>query len=205
MVYINSCNCTGNGKGGNKGRKYGGETRLSEVKKKGNLWYKATEKLLYTYRSFPIRIMALRQQIEMVRQELEPNIVRSYEIHAGKTTSNLSPLEAAVINRIEGDTVQKLEQKINNLENLKKVVEVSIETMLNSEQRQLVNMKYYQHLTWQQICIELAINKNTFYDRKNDIVEILAWCFGYLPDDQVEEVLGLFMDKALWQQKSKVG
>ena len=60
-------------------------------------------------------------------------------------------------------------------------------------------MIYYQKLTWQETCCELAIDKNTYYARKDEIIKVLAWCFGYLPDKEVEEVLGMFMDQALWK------
>jgi hypothetical protein len=177
---------------------------VSEGKKKGNTWYKATERMLYTYKSFPIRVMALMQQIEMVRQQLEPSIIASYEPHQGKSYSVSSPVETAAINRIEGDTIRKLELKIKNLETLKGIVEVSIDTVLDQEQRQLVKLIYEQKMPWQAIIQDLHIDKNTYYQKKNDIVKLLAWCFGYLPDDEAEDVLGLFMDQALWQEK-KVG
>lgn len=173
------------------------------MKNKKNQWYQATEKMLYTYKSFPIRIMALMQQIEIVRQQLEPSMIACYELREGKNYSVSSPVEKAAIDRIEGDAVQKLDLKIKNLRNLKEIVEISIDTMFDDEQRQLVDMIYYQNMTWQQICMELSIDKNTFYNRKNDIVKVLAWCFGYLPDDEAEQVLGLFIDQALWQ-KTKV-
>lgn len=174
------------------------------MKNKKNPWYQATEKMLYTYKSFPIRIMALMQQIEIVRQQLEPSMIASYELHEGKNYSVSSPVEKAAIDRIEGDAIQKLNLMIKNLETIKEIVEISINTMLDNEQRQLVEMIYCQNMTWQQICMQLSIDKNTFYNRKNDIVKVLAWCFGYLPDAEVEQVLGLFMDQALWQ-KTKVG
>jgi len=180
-----------------------GEDQVKNGEKKGNSWYKATERLLYTYKSFPIRIMAIMQRIEMVRQQLEPSMVASYELREGKTYSVSSPVETAVINRIEGDTVRKLELKIKNLEALKEIVEVSIDTMLDQEQRQMIEMIYVKKMSWLQICEKQSFDKNTYYDQKNSIVKTLAWCFNYLSDEEAEEVLGLFMDQALWQ-KTKV-
>lgn len=170
------------------------------MSKKKNKWYQATEKLLFTYKSFPIRIMALMQQIEVVRQQLEPSLIANYELREGKTYNVSSPVEIAVINRLEGDAIQKLELKIKNLEALKRIVEISIDTMLDLEQRQLVKLIYTENMTWQEICIKLSIDKNTFYQQKNEIVKVLAWCFGYLPDSEVEEVLGMFMDQKLWRE-----
>ena len=168
--------------------------------KKGNKWYKATERLLYTYKSFPLRIKSLLRQIENFRQELEPTMIAGYEPREGKSYSVSSPVERAVLERIEGDAILKIEQKIRNLETMQEIVEDSIGTMLDHDQQQLVEMIYWQQKTWQMICMELAIEKNTYYTRKNDIVKVLAWCFGYLPDDEAEQALGIFMDQALWQK-----
>jgi len=170
------------------------------VERKKTKWYQATERMLYTYKSMPIRIMSLRQHIELVRQHLEPTMISNYELQEGKSYSVSSPVEAAALNRIEGEAVQKLELKIKNLETLKKIVEVSIDTMLDAEQRKLVKMIYFQNMTWQQTCMELSVDKNTYYAKKNDIVKLMAWCFGYMPDDVAEEVWGLFADQALMQR-----
>ena len=174
------------------------------MRQKQNGWYKATEKLLYTYKSFPIRIMSLMQQIEMVRQRLEPSMIASYELHEGATYSVSNPVEKSVIDRIEGDAILKLQCKIKNLEVLKQIVEVSVDTMLDSEQKRLVEKIYYKKHTWQEITIDMSIDKNTYYDSKNEIVKVLGWCFGYLPDEEVESVLGMFMDQALWKKAKAI-
>lgn len=170
---------------------------------KRNRWYQQTEALLYAYKSFRIRIMSLMQHIETVREQLMPSTVPAYELREGTNYSVSSPVEKAVIERIEGDMIQKLERKIKNLETMRGIVEISIDTMLDREQRQLVDMIYTQQQPWQQICDTLSIDKNTYYDRKNNIVKVLAWCFGYLPDEEAEEVLGLFMDETLWENSGK--
>jgi len=171
------------------------------LSKKKTWWYQATEKLLYTYKSFPIRIMALMQRLELIREQMLPSMVPEYELREGTNYSVSSPVERAVMNRLEGNQVQKIEQKIKNLEVLKEIVEISIDTMLNEEQKQLVQLYYYQERDWRYICDYLGMDDNTFYRKKNEIVKTMAWCFGYLPDEEVEETLGLFMDQALWQGK----
>ena len=168
--------------------------------KKRNQWYRQTEALLYNYKSFKIRIMSLEQQIEIVKEQFIPSIVPAYELREGINYNISSPVEKAVIERLEGDTIQKLERKIKNLETMQEIVEVSINTMLDADQRQLLDLIYNQGQPWQQICHNLSIDKNTYYQKKNDIVKILAWCFGYLPEKEAEEVLGLFMDRSLWEK-----
>lgn len=183
------------------------ETGLSSVKKnrvkKNNLWYQQTEALLYNYKSFRIRIMSLIQQKEAVREELIPSMVPTYELREGINYNLSSPVEQAVINRLEGDMIQKLERKINNLATMQEIVEISLDTMLNGEQKELINLIYNQQLPWQQICDRLLIDKNTYYDQKNEIVKVLAWCFGYLPDEEAEMALGLFTDLSLWEKSGK--
>ncbi|MEN6349316.1 MAG: hypothetical protein ABFD08_07985, partial [Syntrophomonas sp.] len=73
--------------------------------------------------------------------------------------------------------------------------------MLSKEEQELVERIYYKQQTWQFICAEKSIDKNTFYDLKNGIVSILAWCFNYMPDDIAETVLGIFVDQAVWQNQ----
>ncbi len=163
-------------------------------KKKEHWWYRATEKLLYTYKAFPIKIKGFKQQLEIVQEQLMPSMVPSYELKEGITYSVSSPVEKAVINRIEGDKVQEIEQKIKNLVTLKEIVEGSIERMLSPEQKRLVALQYDKKQSWLQITQEMGISKNTYYDMKDEIVKILAWCFNYLPDEAVEENLGLFTD-----------
>ena len=108
------------------------------MRQKKNTWYKATEKLLYIYKSFPIRIMSLQQQIIMIRHQLEPSIITRYELREGTSNTVSSPVETAALNRIEGDTILKIERKIKNLECLKEIVEVSVDTMLDPEQSRLL-------------------------------------------------------------------
>lgn len=167
-------------------------------KRKAN-WYQETEALLYNYKSFKIRIMALMQQMDVVREQLMPSMVPVYELREGTNYSMSSPVENAVINRLEGDTIQKLERKIKNMETLKEIVEISIDTMLDDDQKGLVELIYFQRLSWQQICSNRVIDKNTYYERKNEIVKIMAWCFGYMPDEEAQGMLGLFVDRALWK------
>ena len=53
----------------------------------------------------------------------------------------------------------KIELAISNLETIKGIVEVSIDTMLDREQRQLVDMIYVKNMSWQQICDNQSIDK----------------------------------------------
>ncbi len=171
---------------------------MSRLSRKSN-WYQQTEALLYNYKSFKIRIMALMQRIDMVKERLMPSMIPAYELRESANYSVSSPVEKAVIERLEGDTIQKLERKIKNLEAMQEIVEVSIDTMLGPEQRRLVDLIYNQEQAWQQTCQSLHIDKNTYYRKKNEIVRVLAWCFGYLPDKEAEKVLGLFIDRTLWE------
>lgn len=163
------------------------------MRQKKNEWYRATEKMLYTYPSFEIRIMSLNQQAENLRQQMEPSIIFNYELREGRSNTVNSPVEKAVINRIESEPIIKVRQKIDQLKALKEIVQTSIDLMLNPEQTQIVQMIYFKKMTWQETCCDLCIDKNTYYARKDETVKILAWCFGYLPDEEVEEVLGVLV------------
>ncbi len=133
------------------------------------------------------------QQMDAAKEQLIPSVVPSYELREGTYYTISSPVESAVIERIEGDAIQKIECKIKNLETMKEIVEISIDTMLDSEQKQLVDLVYNQECPWQRTCIELHIDKSTYYRWKHEIVRVLAWCFGYLPDEEAGGVMGLFV------------
>lgn len=171
------------------------------MSRKKTWWYQATEKLLFTYKSFPIRIMALMQRLEIIREQMLPSMIPEYELREGTNYSVSSPVERAVMNRLESSQVQKIEQKIRNLEVLKEIVEISVDIMLNDLERKIVDTTYNKEEPWQNVCRTLSIEKSTYYEQRKRIIRKLAWCFGYLPDEEVEETLGLFIDQALWQGK----
>ena len=170
------------------------------MSRKKDKWYRQTESLLYNYKSFRIRIMALMQQITTFQEQFMPSMVSTYELREGTNYAVSSPVETAVINRIEGEAIRKLKRKVKNLETMQEIVEISVDTMLDNEQKRLVDFVYNQQQPWQICCQELHIEKNTYYQKKNEVVKVLAWCFGYLPDDEAEEVLGLFVDRSLWEK-----
>ncbi|MEA4924928.1 MAG: hypothetical protein VB084_06390 [Syntrophomonadaceae bacterium] len=174
------------------------------MSKKKDLWYRQTEVLLYKYRSFPIRIMALMQQKELLQEQMLPRTISTYEIREGSSGYNTSsPVENAVINRLEGDAIQKIDREIKELSSLRELIEISIDTMLTDEQKSLIQSIYYQQNSWQKTCDIMSIDKNTYYEKKNEIIKVLSWCFGYLPDLEVQEVLGLFMNQGSLQQSIK--
>lgn len=169
--------------------------------KKTDRWYRQTEALLYRAKGLPIKIMVLKQQRERILNDIQPSIIANYTFTEGKNYSVSSPVEAVAIKRADGDPVVWLDQKIKNLIDLSEIITTSIAVMLSKEEQELVERIYYKQQTWQTICAEKSIDKNTFYVLKNGIVSILAWCFNYMPDDVAETALGLFVDQALWQNQ----
>lgn len=150
--------------------------------KKSDSWYKATEKLLYTYPGFAVRIMALEGQLEDLRESLTPQIIGRYEVIEGKTYGVSNKVEAAAIERIENKRVLRLERKIKNLQLMKEIVEKSLDVILSAEQRELVKRIYWDKTGWEEICDSVGYSRQTFYDKKNEIVKHLSWCFGYGPE-----------------------
>jgi len=130
--------------------------------------------------------MALMQQVDTVKEQLIPRIGPVYELREGTNYSISSPVEKAVIERIEGDTIQKLERKIKNLETLKEIVEISVDIMLSDFERKIVDIAYNKEEPWQNACKILNIEKSAYYEHRKRIVRKLAWCFGYLPDDEFD-------------------
>lgn len=164
--------------------------------RKKEQWYQDTEKLLYSYKSIPIRIMGLVQQLEILREQMAPSMIRSYELREGKNYSVSSPVENAVINRLENEKVRRIEQEIKNLENQKKIIELSLERMFDDEERQIIDLTYIKKKSWQYVCSDLGIKgmeKDTYYRKRKNMIHKMAWCLGYLPED-IEHPLTLAND-----------
>lgn len=109
------------------------------------------------------------------------------------------------INRLiirQNELETKYQRKIENLQRWKEIVETSLEVMLDPDQRQLVEMTYFKRLPWQTICQDRLIDKNTYFNERRNIIKVLAWCFGYLDDDEAREVLGIFAEEELWKRKA---
>jgi len=181
------------------------------VSRKREPWYQKTESMLYNYPSFEIRIKSHRAFIERVKsysiavfENTPSGFIASYELSEGANYNVSSPVEKDVNYWVDKqfELEAKYNQKIENLIRWMEIVENSIEKMLDPDQRELVSMTYWQRLPWQQICQEKLIDKNTFYAQRKDIVKVLAWCFGYLNDDDAQEILGLFAEEELWLRKA---
>ncbi len=122
------------------------------------------------------------QQMDAAKEQLIPSVVPSYELREGTYYTISSPVEKAVIERLEGDTIQKLERKIKNLETMQEIVEISVDIMLDDFERRIVDVTYNKEQPWQEACRTLGIEKSAYYERRRKIVQELAWCFGYLDE-----------------------
>lgn len=183
------------------------------MSRKREKWYQKTESLLYNFPSFEIRIRSYMAIIEDTKNMLSADrfnfadtpsgMVSAYGLKEGRNYSVSSPVEVD-INRLiirQNELETKYQRKIENLQRWKEIVETSLEVMLDPDQRQLVDMTYFKRLPWQTICQDRLIDKNTYFNERRNIIKVLAWCFGYLDDEEAREVLGLFAEEELWQRK----
>lgn len=183
------------------------------MSRKREKWYQKTESLLYNFPSFEIRIRSYMAIIEDAKNMLSADrfnfdtpsgIVSAYGLKEGRNYSVSSPVEVD-INRLiirQNELETKYQRKIENLQRWKEIVETSLEVMLDPDQRQLVEMTYFKRLPWQTICQDRLIDKNTYFNERRNIIKVLAWCFGYLDDDEAREVLGIFAEEELWKRKA---
>jgi hypothetical protein len=144
-------------------------------------WYRATEKLLYMYPGMEVRIEALNNQVDIVKNLISPRIVSRYEVIEGKSYRVGNAVEQATIERIESREIGRLQRKIRKTKSEKEVVERSL-GILTEEEQLLVKMIYWDQLPWSDICDISGVSRNTFYEKKNKMVKKLAWCYGYLDD-----------------------
>lgn len=180
------------------------------MSRKREKWYQKTESMLYNYPSFEIRIRSHQAFIEEVKgsniglSDTTPSgTIGSYGSKDGTSYNVSSPVERDVNHYIvkQNELEAKYRRKIENLKRWKEIVETSIDIMLDPGQRELVNLTYWKRLSWQQVCDQMVLDKNTFFNQRRDIVKVLAWCFGYLDDDEAREILGLFAEEELWKRK----
>ena len=131
-------------------------------------------------------------------------LIGAYGDKQGNSYNISSPVEADINNLLvrQVEVEAKYRRKIENLQRWKEIIETSIDIMLDPDQRQLVNLAYFKRLPWQRICQDKLLDKNTYFNERRNIVKVLAWCFGYLDDDEAREVLGLFAEEELWKRKA---
>lgn len=184
------------------------------MSRKREKWYQKTESMLYNYPSFEIRIRSHQAIIEDAKNMLSAErfkladtpsgLIGAYGDKQGNGYNISSPVEADINNLLvrQVEIEAKYRRKIENLQRWKEIVETSIDIMLDPDQRQLVSLAYFKRLPWQQICQQKLIDKNTYFNERRSIVKVLAWCFGYLDDDEAREVLGLFAEEELWKRKA---
>ena len=159
------------------------------MKKKRQQWYKHTEKLLYSFKGFPLQRMVLMQKLENQKLLLMPSVTSSYEPKYSTTRTVQNTLETAVLERIEWDAVQKLEVKIKNLEHNVDMIEAAMDVMLTSEQRNIVRLHYFEQHVWFHNANILGMSKSTYFRAINLIIIKLAWSFNILPDRESREFM----------------
>lgn len=162
-------------------------------------WYRETEALLYNFKSFPIRVHALEEMIEAYQNNVMPSsqtLVSSYQIREGKNYGIYSPVENDAIKDLEA--VHKMKQKIKQLTTLIKIIDHSIETVLDDEEKTIIDLTYNKRKSWQYICSDLGIQgmeKDVYYRKRKQIIHKMSWCLGILPDNEAEKLLGIFAIK----------
>lgn len=162
---------------------------------KKSKWYQETEALLYNYKSFPIRVQALEEMLRASSQDAAPSsqtLVSSYQVREGRTYGVYSPVENDAIRDLEA--VHKTKQKIKQLNTLIEIIDHSIETMLDEEEKAILDLTYVKRKSWQYICSDLGIQgmeKDVYYRKRKQMIHKLSWCLGILPDQEAEKFLGI--------------
>jgi len=158
-------------------------------------WYQETEALLYNYKSFPIRMRALEEKIKTWQDHIIPSsqtLVSSYRLREGKYYGVYSSVENDAVRDLEA--MHKTQQMIRQLQNLIKIVDHSLEIMMDEEEKAIIDLTYNKKKSWQYICSDIGIpglEKDVYYRRRKQIIHKMAWCLGLLPDDEADELLGI--------------
>lgn len=149
-----------------------------------NNWYRKTEKMLYIY---PLVETLIKDESRFNDNGLTSN----YSFESCNCVS--SPAKKKGYHQLELILEMTLRRwNIRTLRCWKEVVEISIDVMLSPEQYDLVQLIYWKRIPLEKICEEKAINKNTLSKQRRDIMNLLAWCFGFLKnEDALKKIQGL--------------
>lgn len=144
-------------------------------------WYRKTEGLLYNRKMFPVRIEALKQQIQEQMERLEPRLIRSYEYRPEQKTGTNNTTESAAVNRMSNDSILWMEREIEKLEKWTKIIDVAMAT-LDEEEQKLIDLIYNKGWPNEKVYMELSISRSAFFNKKKETVKKLAWNFGFIPN-----------------------
>lgn len=138
--------------------------------------FKATEKVLYEYKSLDIKIKNIQIDIETLKNDITLKAI-SYEERVGKTNAFSSSVENEVIHREEHVQMQidRLESKLRYNQNLKIKIEGAL-SQLSDQEMNLVRLRYFtkEHMTWLQVSYELGFEKNYCTQVRNKIINKLS-------------------------------
>lgn len=132
--------------------------------------FKKTEKILYNYKKLSNEIESIDMQIIAISNDVSIAGV-SYDIKTGKTNKFSSSVENDVVMREEhnAEIIERLKKKKEGIITLKKLVNIALNT-LEPEEVKIIELRYFQKMSWIQIGMELIMDNNTCHKKRNTIV-----------------------------------
>lgn len=138
--------------------------------------FKATEKVLYEYKSLDVKIKNIAIDIETLKNDITLKAI-SYEERIGKTNAFSSSVENEVIHREEHIQIQidRLESKLRYTQNLKTKIEGALQ-QLTEQELKLVKLRYFskEKKTWLELSTDIGYDKDYCIKIKNKIIKKLS-------------------------------
>lgn len=138
--------------------------------------FKATEKVLYDYKSLDIKIKNIQIDIETLKNDITLKAI-SYEERTGKTNAFSSSIENEVIHREEyiQEQINLLQARLKYYQSLKIKVEGAL-MQLTDHELKLVELRYFskEKKTWEEVGQKLNYTREWSATMRNGIINKLS-------------------------------
>ena len=139
-------------------------------------YYKGTEKILYNYNYLKANLEIKLKELHEIQLDDGVSGINYEGVSTCKTYKISQPVEAAAILNLEminsiTQNIKKLKSKINS-------IEMSL-SLLSDEEREIIQMKYFDSMNWIQISDKINISERQAHRIKhNAINKIKIGLFG---------------------------
>ena len=155
------------------------------LKTKEDTCFKKTEKLLFNYPRFKEVLKSKYDELEYIQNHgILKKSTSFVNVNTGlsKGQVNISNEYEKALNQIE-----KLQSSIYDIERYIKKIDLALLSIKDDPYYQIIPMKYFEGMTWEDIAIELYCDTKTAQRNKNRLVNIIQ--IRLFSDEYLEELL----------------
>lgn len=98
-------------------------------------------------------------------------------------------LEARMMEIRNEVKLERFRKRIEYLKAWKEVVDLSMDIMLDDDERAVIENCYFRRLSVRAGCRLFGISLPVYYGIKRRALETLGWCFGMVDEDELDELM----------------